>query len=97
MCNFNEAYIVVTGKVNASNANLPGNINPPNGIVYSQKVALKNSAPFFNCILKINNQFTEDAQDLDIVMPMYNLLNYSKNFKKTTGSFWSYYPDKPNS
>ena len=78
LCNFNEAYFVVTGKVNATNANLPGNINPPNGIVY---------AP--NGI--------EDAQDLDIVMPMYNLLNYSTNFKKTTGSFWSYYPDKPNS
>ena len=51
----------------------------------------------FNCTLKINNQLIEDGQDLDIVNPMYNLLYYSKNFRKTTGSFWNYYPDKPNS
>ena len=59
------------------------------------KTILKNSAPFFNCILKINNQLIEVAQDLDIVMPMFNLLYCSKNFRKTTGSFWNYYPDKP--
>ena len=91
LCDFNETYIAVTGKVNAANA------NPPAGVDYSKKLALKNSAPFFNCILKINNQLIEDAQDLDIVITMYNLLNYSKNFRKTTGSFWNYYPDKPNS
>ena len=87
---FNDAYIVVTGNITATN---PGN----NINYYDRKVALKNSAPFFNCILKINNQLIEDAQDLDIVMPMYNLLYYSKNFRKTTGSFWNYYPDMPNS
>ena len=48
-------------------------------------------------MLKINNQLIEDAQDLDIVMPMVNLIYSSKNFRKTTGSFWNYYPDKPNS
>ena len=45
----------------------------------------------------INSQLTEDAQDLDIVIPMYNLLYYCKNFRKTTGSFWNYYPDMPKS
>ena len=90
MCDFNDAYIVVTGKITATN---PGN----NINVYNKKVALKNSAPFYNCILKINNQLVEDAQDLDIVMPMFNLLYCSKNFRKATGSFWNYYPDKPNS
>ena len=86
MCDFTDAYIVVTGKVNTMNTALPNNIASPNNIVYSRRVALQNSAPFFNCILKINNQLIEDAQDLDIVNPMYNLLNYSKNFRKTTGS-----------
>ena len=90
LCDFNDAYIVVTGKITATN---PGNDNN----VYNRKLALKNCAPFFNCILKINNQLIEDAQDLDVVMPMYNLLYYSKNFRKTTGSFWNYYPDIPNS
>ena len=90
MFDFNDAYIAVTGKITA--------INPGNNInVYNRKVALKNSASFFNCSLKINNQLTEYDQDLDIVNPMYNLLYYSKNFRKTTGSFWNYYPDKPNS
>ena len=64
---------------------------------YNRKVSLKHSAPFFNCTLKINSQLIEDAQDLDIVMPMYNLLYYSQNFRKTTGSFWNYYPDMPKS
>ena len=86
---FNDAYIVVTGKVTVTN---PGNaLN-----IYDRKVALKNSAPFFNCTLKINNQLIEDAQDLDIVMPMFNLLCSSKNFEKKPGFFWNYYPDKPS-
>ena len=85
-------HILLIGKITATN------INTPNNVTYNKKVALKSTpAPFFNCILKINNQLIEDAQDLDIVMPMYNLLYYSKNFRKTTGSFWNYYPDMPNS
>ena len=90
LCDFNYAYIVVTGKITATN---PGN----DANVYNRKVSLKNSAPFFNCTLKINSQLIEDAQDLDIVIPMYNLLYYSKNFRKTRGSFWNYYPDMPKS
>ena len=66
--------------------------------MYNKKVALKNTpAPFFNYILKVNNQLIKDAQDLDIVMPMYNLLFCSKSFRKTTRSFWNYYPDMPKS
>ena len=79
LCDFNDAYIVVTGKINATDANLSNDIAPPNGIFYTRNVALKNSAPFFNCILTINNQLIKDAQDLDIVMPMFNLLYSSKN------------------
>ena len=90
LCDFNDAYIVVTGKIIATNGGNDDN-------VYNRKVSLKNSAPFFNCTLKTNSQLIEDAQDLDIVIPMYNLLYYSKNFRKTTGSFWNYYPDIPKS
>ena len=84
------AYIIVTGNITATN---PGNDDS----AYNRKVYLKSFAPFFNCTLKINNQLIEDAQDLDIVMPMSNLLYYSKNFRKTTGPFWNYYPDMPKS
>ena len=100
LCDFNDAYIVVTGRINLENSNLPAGANYndiPDGVVNPKKVALKNSVPFFNCTLKINNQLIEDAQDFDTVRPMYNLLYYSKNFRKTKGSFWNYYPDKPNS
>ena len=90
LCDFNDAYIVVTGKITAT--------NPSNGDnVYNIKVSLKNAAPFFDSTLKINSQLIEDAQDLDIVIPMYNLLYYSKKFRKTTGSFWNYFPDIPKS
>ena len=56
----------------------------------------KNNAPFTNCISKINNVLTDNAEDLDAVMPMYNLVEYSKNYRKTTGSLWNYYRDEPN-
>ena len=52
---------------------------------------------FISCILKLNNTLIDNAEDLDIVIPMYNLLEYSKNYRKTTGSFWNYYRDKTNS
>ena len=59
-------------------------------------MVFKNNAPFINCISKINRVKIDNAEDLD-VMPMYNLLEYSKNYKKTTGSLWNYYRDEPNS
>ena len=58
---------------------------------------LKNDAPFTRSILKINNFVIDVADDLDVVTPLYNLLEYSKNYRKTTGSSWNYYRDEPNS
>ena len=59
-------------------------------------MVFKNNAPFINCISKINGVKIDNAEDLDVVMPMYNLLEYSKNYKKTTGSLWNYYREEPN-
>ena len=56
----------------------------------------KNCAPFTKCIIKINSTQTDNAQDIDIAMPMYNLIEYSDNFLKTSGSLWQYYKDDPN-
>ena len=61
------------------------------------KLALKNNAPFVSCISKINYTLADNAEDLDVNMPMYNLLEYSKNYSKTTESFWNYFKDEPNS
>ena len=57
---------------------------------------LKNNAPLISCISKNNGELAENAEDLDIVMPMYNLLEYSKNYEKTSGSLFNYYRDEPS-
>ena len=85
---FSDAYIVMKGKITVTN---------PKNDVCDKKLAFKNNAPFVSCVSKINNTFIDNAEDLDVVMPMYNLLEYSKNYWKTTGSFWNYYRDEPNS
>ena len=53
-------------------------------------VIFKNCAPFTNCISEINNTQVDNAKDIDIVMPMYNLIEYSDNYAKTSGSLWQY-------
>ena len=60
----------------------------------NRQVILKNNAPFISCISKINGVLVENAEDLDIVMPMYNLLEYSNNYSKTSDSLWNYYRDE---
>ena len=70
LCDYNDAYIVTN----------------PNNNAYDKKLALKNNAPFFSCITKINNKLTENVEDLDVVMPLYNFLYYSKSYRKITGS-----------
>ena len=61
-----------------------------------QSVVFKNNAPFTNCISKINGIQIDNAEDLDVVMRMYNLLEFSKKYRKTTGSWWNYYRDEPS-
>ena len=88
LCDYSDAYIVVKGTIT---------VTRPNSVLYDKKLAFKNNAPFTSCISKINNTLIDNAEDLDIVMLMYNLREYSKSFRKTTGSFWNYYRDEPNS
>ena len=68
----------------AANATVTNIAN--NNAFGEKKLVFKNNAPFINCITKINGIKIDNAEDLDVVMPMYNLLEYSKNYKKTTGS-----------
>ena len=56
----------------------------------------KNCAPFTKCVSRINGTQIDSAQDIDIVNPMYNLIEYSDNYSKTSGSLWQYYKDDPN-
>ena len=90
LCDYADAYILVNGTItvtaNASANNIRDKKNRP--------LILKNNAPFVSCITRINNELVEDADYLDIVIPMYNLLEYSKNYRKTIGSLYNYYEDE---
>ena len=57
----------------------------------------KNNAPFISCPSKINDTLIDNPKDLDIVTPMYNFIEYSKNYSKTTGRLWNHYRDETNS
>ena len=85
-----DAYILVNGTITVTAA------AGANYIIdnKNRKLMLKNNAPFVSCITRINGELIEDADDLDIVMPMYNLLEYSKNYRKTIGSLYNYYRDE---
>ena len=87
LCDYSEAYIVVKGRIIVT-----GDINANK----NKKLTFKNNAPFRSCISKINNAFVDNAKDLDIVMPMYNLLDYSDNHSMTSGNFWNCYRDEVN-
>ena len=75
LCDFGDAYIVVKGDITLEGDN--------DGNKHNKNLVFKNNGPFINCITKINSIKTDNAEDLDVVMPMYNLLEYSKNYKKT--------------
>ena len=88
LCDYNDALIGVKGRISvrgSSNAN-----------TRKKKPTFKNNAPFRSFISKINNTFIDNEDDLDNVMPMYNLSEYSDNYSKTSGSLWNYYRDEIN-
>ena len=67
----------------------------PLQIILTKKVIFKNCAPFAICISELNNTQVDDASDIDIVISMYNLIGYSDNYSKTSGSLWQYCKDIP--
>ena len=84
LCDYSDAYIVVKRTIT---------VVRPNDAKKNKATTLKNNAPFINCI--INGVKIDNVEDLDVVMPMHNLLEYSKNHRKTTGRLWNYYKDEP--
>ena len=68
----------------------------PNNAKRNKAVAFKNNPSFITCISKINGIKIDNAEDLDVVMPMYSLLEYCKNYRKTAGCIWNYYRDEPS-
>ena len=80
LCDYSEAYVWVKGDVSAT-------VPTPN-INFNKSFVFKNNAPFLSSISKINGKLVENAEDLDVVMPMYNLLEYSYQRVKLSKNFW---------
>ena len=78
---YSYAYILITGVVTVEGAN--------NRDKKSRSFAYKNNAPFIYCISKVNGVLIENLEDLDIGMPMYNLTEYSENYRKNIGRLWT--------
>ena len=91
LCEYSDAYILVKGTVTINDTSAAGAAaNNTN-----KKVIFKNCAPFTNCISDINNRQVDNAKDIDILMPMYNLIEDSDSYSKTSGSLWQYCKDIP--
>ena len=84
LCDYSDAYVLVTGNITATG----GDANT--------RVAFKNCAPFTKCITHINDEHVDNADNLDIIMPMYNLIEYSHNYSDTSASLWQFKRDKQN-
>ena len=90
LCDYSDAYILVKGKIAVTGEGARQADERDKG------VAFKNSASFTSCKNDINNVEIDYCQDIDIIMPMYNLIEYSDNYSKTSGSLLQYYRDEPN-
>ena len=81
LCDYNDAYISVTGDITV--------VASP-----ATQVAFKNCAPFTKCITNLYGTAIDNAEDLNLVIPMYKLIEYSSNYSETTGSLWFYSKDE---
>ena len=82
LCDYSDAYIRVTGDIKITN------------IAANTNVAFKNCAPFVRCVTHINDEHVETAENLDIIMPMYNLIEYSDNYADSSGSLYQFKRDE---
>ena len=94
LCEYSGAYILIKGKITITGAG--DDAAAKQADERKKGVAFKNCASFIICISEINNTQIDDCKDIDIIMPMYNLIEYSDNYAKTSGRLWQYYRDEPN-
>ena len=88
LCDYNDACMLVSGTTTVTELEAGGGNN-------NIEMVFKYCAPFTDCISEINNTQIENAKDIDVVMPMHNLREYSHNYSKTSGSLWQYYRHEP--
>ena len=90
LCYYSDAYILVSVTITVPNKAAVGAIQKN-----IKNIIIKSCAPFTNCISDINNTQIDNAKDIDIVMSMYNLIEYSDDYSKTSVSLWQFYRDQP--
>ena len=83
LCHYAEAYILIDRTIRAAAANV------------NTRLTLKNCAPFTKCNLEINDEHVDTAENLDITMPMYNLMEYSDNYQDSSATLYQYKRDEP--
>ena len=93
LCDYSDVYILAKGRITITGAEDDAAARQADE--RNKSVILKNCAPFTNCKSEINNTEIDNAKNIDIVIPMYNLIEYSDNYSKISGSLWQYYQDEP--
>ena len=92
LCDYSDAYILGTGRITVNGA---GDDAAAREADEKNKGRIfRNCAAFTNCKTEIDNIEIDNAKDTDTVMPMYNLIQYSENYSRTSGSLWKYYKDE---
>ena len=91
LCGYSDSYILVSGTITVEDSSAEGAEANNTNI----QVVFKNCTPFTNCISEINNRQTDNAKDIDVVIPMYNVIEYSDIYSKTLGRLWQYHRDEP--
>ena len=94
LCDYSDAYILVKGTITINGRGADAAARQADE--RNKGASFKNCAPFINYISEINNTQIDNAKDIDIVMPMYNLIEYSDNYAKTSGSLWQYFRHEPD-
>ena len=91
-CDYSDAYILAKGTITVKNKAAQSQSND----AANKKLIFKNCAPFTDCISRIKNMQVDDTYDIDVVMPMYNLIWYIDNYSQTSGVLWQYCSDEPD-
>ena len=94
LCDYADSYMFVKGTITITGEVAQSAVERADE--RDKGVIFKNCVPFTKCISRIYNADIDNAHDIDIVMPMYNFIEYSDNYLKTSGSLWQYYKDDPN-
>ena len=94
LCDYSDAYILVSGTITITGAGDDDNAKVTDK--RNRGVIFKNCASFTSCISSTNNIQIDNAEYIDVVVTMYNLIENSNNYSKTSGILWQYYRDDPN-